>query len=76
MWTGVECQSTVPKLSGESKLERTGMPFRGTQKPKKSVPRPKMLEFSPEHLIQVCSGAQCTKHYPTPYMYPLPVISD
>ena len=48
----------------------------GSQKPKKIVPDPKMSEFSPECLIQVRSGAQCTKHYPTPYTYPLPVISD
>ena len=35
-----------------------------------------MSEFSPERLIQVRPGAQCTKHYPTPYTYQLPVISD
>ena len=46
------------------------------KKPQKTFRGPKMSEFSPERLIQVRSGAQCTKHYPTPYTYPLPVISD
>ena len=58
--------------SGESKPECTGTP----PKPKKAFRAPKMPEFSSERLIQVRSGAQCTKHYPTPYTYPLPVISD
>ena len=62
--------------SGESKPERTGTPFWGPKKPKKAFRGRKISEFSPERLIQVRSGAQCTKHFPTPYTYPLPVIND
>ena len=64
------------QCSGESKPECPKTPFRGPKKLKKAFRGPKMSEFSPECLIQVRSGAQCTKHYPTPYRYPLPVIND
>ena len=61
---------------GESKPEPIGTPFRGPKNLKKAFRGPKMSEFSPERLTQVRSRAKCTKRYPTPYTYPLPVISD
>ena len=63
-------------LSGESKPERIGTPFRCPKKPLKGVPGPPNVRIFTGTLDSSPFWVPMHYNYPTPYTCPLPVKSD